>query len=61
MSIDERLHPGGLEPAGDLVWVEAYAVAPAEIRDPPLVDQAADVTFGDTEMRGQAGHVEQVR
>jgi hypothetical protein len=59
--IDERIHPGGLEPAGDLVWVEAYALPPAQIRDPPLGDQPADVAFGDTEVRSEARDIEQVR
>ena len=52
MPVDERFHPGGLEPAGDLDWVKAYALSPAQMRDSSLGDESADVAFGDTEVRG---------
>ncbi len=60
-AVDERFDPGGLEPAGDLVGIEAYAPAAADVGDPPLVDQAPDVAVGDAEVLGQLRDVEQMR
>lgn len=37
-NIDERIDPGGLEPAGDLVGIKAYAPSPADVGDAALVD-----------------------
>jgi hypothetical protein len=60
-TIDERLHPGGLEPAGNLVGIEPYPMSPSEVRDAPLRDETADMTIGDAEMIGETGDVEQMR
>jgi hypothetical protein len=60
-TVDERFHPGGLEPAGDLVGMEAYAPSPAEVGDAALVDEPADVTVRHAEVLSELRDVDQVR
>jgi hypothetical protein len=60
-TVDERFHPGGLEPAGDLVGIEAYAPSPAEVGDAALVDEPADVTVRHAEVLSELRDVDQVR
>lgn len=58
---DGGIDPGGLEPAGDLVGIEAYAPSPADVGDAALVDQAPDVPVGDAEVLGQGVDVDEAR
>lgn len=61
MPVDERLDPGGLEPASDVVGIKAYALSPLQKRNASFRDQTPNVSVGDPQVRGETGDVKQVR
>lgn len=60
-TVDEWFDPGGLEPTGDLVGMEAYAPPPPHLRDPPLIDQPPNVPVGYAEVLRELGDVDEMR